>query len=159
MLILILQGANVRLLYEYHLKHLCPIPDEPKNMDATAMDGFKPRAARARVSILTHNQILWAQEGGVARRTEDVDLGLEDENPSPSHIDREGRIADFISEISREGQDINTGVPIMMDPFPSYLDFGVYDPGLTFVPLNDQMDANQVGSIEDWIGELMQEQF
>jgi hypothetical protein len=76
----------VRSLYEIHARNPYPIDDEPKLMDARTLNGFKASASRAREIILSHNNILWAKDGGIAGEGEDLpNLSPEDVNTSISN--------------------------------------------------------------------------
>ncbi len=121
------------------------------------MGGWKRDAARARLSILTHNKIFLEEEGALAKQIEDItDLGLDDVNGRNKIPDENDNIMDFMSEIRQEEQIWNYDLPIMTDPFVSFNDFslGVTDSNSTFpvVPSNH----NQIGSIEDWFSSMQE---
>ena len=62
-----------------HARNPYPIDNEPKSMSASKLNGFKASATRARETILSHNEILWDKEGGIAREGEDLpNLDVED---------------------------------------------------------------------------------
>lgn len=64
-----------------HARNPCPIDDEAKLVDARTLNGFKASAAHARETILSHTNILWAKDGGIAREREDLP------NLSPEDVD------------------------------------------------------------------------
>ena len=127
-------------------------------MTASAMSGWKRGAARARLSILTHNKVFVEDEGALANQIEDVaDLDLDDVHARTTIAGGEtDNVMDFMSEISQEEHIWNCQqLPMMTDPFVAFNDFSLADSDNSSFTFSAGIpNANQVGSIEDWFSSI-----
>jgi hypothetical protein len=157
-----------------HARNPYPIDDEPKCMDASRLNGFKASAARARETILSHNNILWNKEGGIAREGEDLpNLSPEDVNTgTPNAINgkvfstsnrnllAENCLAPDVAfatqmvDEERNRDESEMAATQNFDPYQSYLDPGLFD---CYVPLSqpDEIITGwHMNSFEEWLGGL-----
>jgi hypothetical protein len=118
---------------------------EPFQMDPTLLKGAQLRARRASLSILTHNDIIIGEEGIVARGTEDIEeLGGEDAS-----------LVEDYNSAAFENQLFNSLDPLSAVSFPSLDDLSFFTPDMSFVQMDDTLNAPQFGRMEDWIEELL----
>ena len=121
-------------------------------MDPTSLNRTQHKAARARLSILTHNQIIIGEEGAVARQTDDVGgLGIED-----SSLSDERNAIDFMTD-HYDDQLFSSLNPLMAGAFPLFDDPTFFDPDFSMAFPNGATDANQNELLELWIEDLMKE--
>lgn len=126
--------------------------DEPINVDPTLLNRTQLKAARARLSILTHNQIVIGDEGALANQSEDVDeLGIED-----SGLGDERNTPDFMTGLY-DDQLFGTSNPLMAGVFPPFDDPTLFDPQFSMALPDGATDANQNELLKAWIEELMKE--
>lgn len=143
-----LQGRNVRWLYEMHARQPVELADEPINADPSILNGSKLEAARASLSILTHNQIIICKSGALASGTEDVgELGMESSGATSA-----SGAGDPTFSSDWDCQQLGNLISIVM---PSVDDSVFFNPDLTTSNLYDAEETNQIELIEDWMGELM----
>lgn len=143
-----LLGRNVRWLYEMHARQPVELADEPINADPNMLDGPKVEAARASLSILTHNQIIIGKSGALATGTEDVgELGMES-----SGVTSASGAGNPTFSTDWDCQQLGNLISIVM---PSVDDAGFFNPDLSTSNLYDAEETNQIELIEDWIEELM----
>ncbi|QKX61162.1 uncharacterized protein TRUGW13939_08309 [Talaromyces rugulosus] len=143
-------------LYKVHASGPFPLTDEPKNMTPEALKGFKSANSRARLSILTHNEIIVSDQGSTAQAADDIgDLGLDDAE-SRGAASVEENIANFISQIPHEVRATSSQLPMTMDPFVLAENFNLYEPDGSFIWTREP-GMDQFGHIENWISELLQE--
>jgi hypothetical protein len=135
-----------------HARHPVHLTDEPINVDPTLLNGTQLTATRARLSILTHNQIIIGEEGAVAEQTEDVgELGMKDTAP--------GDVCNAI-DVMRDNYDdqlFSTLNPLTAGAFPSFDDSTFFDADGSLAFLDEVNDTNQDWLLEDWIRELMKQ--
>jgi hypothetical protein len=121
----------------------------PLHMDSSFLSGSQLKIKGARLSILTHNQIIIGEEGAIAKSPEDIEeFG---DGPVKDMTSNMPGITDF---------DLNNQIIYSMDPmttamFPSFNDSVTFDFG--FPPLRlDEMDTSNSGwHLEDWMNELL----
>lgn len=143
-----LLGRNVRWLYEMHARQPVELADEPINADPSILNGSKLEAARASLSILTHNQIIICKSGALASGTEDVgELGMESSGATSA-----SGAGDPTFSSDWDCQQLGNLISIVM---PSVDDSVFFNPDLTTSNLYDAEETNQIELIEDWMGELM----
>jgi hypothetical protein len=132
-----------------HARQPVHLGDEPINADPTLLNGTQLTATRARLSILTHNQIIIGEEGAVAEQTEDVgELGMED-----TALGDECNATDFMTD-NCDDQLFSTLNPLTAGAFPSFDDPSFFDSDGSLAFLDEANDTNQIWLLEDWIGEL-----
>ncbi|KAI1113205.1 hypothetical protein F5Y14DRAFT_227411 [Nemania sp. NC0429] len=144
-----LLGRNVRWLYEMHARQPVELEDEPINVDPNVLNGLiNVEAARASLSILTHNQIIIGKSGALATGTEDVgELGIESSgitSASGAGNPTFGSDWDF--------QQLGNLIPFVM---PSVDDSVFIHPDLSPSNFYITDETNQIDLIEDWMGELI----
>jgi hypothetical protein len=133
-----------------HARQPLHLADQPINADPTLLNGTQFTATRARLSILTHNQIIIGEEGAVAEQTEDVGgLGMED-----TTLRDECNATDFMT-VNYDDQLFSTLNPLTAGEFPSFYDPTFFDPDGSLPFLDEANDTNQDWLLEEWIGELM----
>ena len=121
-------------------------------MDPTSLNRTQVKAARARLSILTHNRIIIGEEGAVAKQTEDVgELGIED-----SSLSDERNAVDLMAD-HYDDQLFGSLNPLMAGAFPLFDDPVFFDPDFSMAFPDGAADANQNELLGVWIGDLMKE--
>lgn len=131
-----------------HARQPVELADEPINADPNMLDGPKVEAARASLSILTHNQIIIGKSGALATGTEDVgELGMES-----SGVTSASGAGNPTFSTDWDCQQLGNLISIVM---PSVDDAGFFNPDLSTSNLYDAEETNQIELIEDWIEELM----
>jgi hypothetical protein len=113
-------------------------------MDPSFLSGFQLKIKRARLSILTHNQIIIGEEGAIAKSPEDI----EEFGDEPTRVTTRSMpdITDF---------DLNSQLMYSMDPmttamFSSFNDPTTFDFGHPLSML-DEVDTSSGISLEDWM--------
>jgi hypothetical protein len=116
------------------------------------LNGSQLTATRARLSILTRNQIIIGEEGAVAEQTEDVgELGMEDTTLGDE------RNATAFGADNYDDQFFSAPNPLTTGAFPSFDDPTLFDPDGFLAFLDEANDENHLWRLEDWIGELMKQ--
>lgn len=155
-----------------HARNPYTIDDEAKLVDARTLNGFKASAARARETILSHTNILWAKDGGIAREREDlpnlspeyVDTATSAVNGRPSLSSQRQHLAkwpiapDVVStpdvvqeECDRYGSDVAAAQ--LFDPCYSCLGPSLFNCGVPFSP-DEVLAGRHMNSFEEWLGDL-----
>jgi hypothetical protein len=135
-----------------HARQHAHLADEPINVDPTLLNGTQLTSTRARLSILTHNQIIIGEEGAVTEQTEDVgELEMES-----TALGVECNATNFMTD-NYDGQLFSAPNPLTTGAFPSFDDPTFFDPDGSLAFLDEANDTNQVWLLEDWIGELMKQ--
>jgi hypothetical protein len=142
-------------------------------MDARTLNGFKARAARARETILSHNNILWAKDGGIAREGEDLpNLSPEDVNTGipnavngnsfiifQKNMQAENVIASnivFTTQVAEEERNRDyseMAAAQLFDPYQSFLDPSLFNSDVPF-PSDEILAGWHMNSFEEWLSGL-----
>jgi hypothetical protein len=72
-LTLIPQGKKIRWIFNLHSQFPLDLPSDPLHMEPSLLSGSRFRNKRARLSVLTHNQIIIGEEGVLANSPEDIE--------------------------------------------------------------------------------------
>jgi len=135
-----------------HARQPVHLAEEPINVDPTLLNVTQLTATRARLSILTRNQIIIGEEGSVAEQTEDVgQLGMED-----TALGDECNATDFMTD-NYDDQLFSAPNPLTAGAFLSFDGLTFFDPEDSLTFLDEATDTNQIWLLEDWIGELMKQ--
>jgi hypothetical protein len=118
-------------------------------MDPSFLSGSRLKIKRARLSILTHNQIIIGEEGAIAKSPEDI----EEFGDGPAKVTTSNLPdnTDF---------DLNNQIIYSMDPmttamFSSFNDPVTFDFGLPSSMLDERDTSNNGCRLADWMDDFL----